>query len=103
MRRLLLIALLALPACGGSDEELSRRPVREPAPAPDVEELGQQLRWPEDAGPPRNLEEDSIACQQQVESDPWVRRRSPLTGVRVFGKCLLDKGWVLVRREADEG
>jgi hypothetical protein len=109
---LMVGAALAIASIGcGADEERSRVPQSRlkstglpENPTPDQlaahkaereRLLSEVMIWPEEQGPPRDREADTLACQEEMNADPNLRQTNALVKLTWVTRCMEDKGWAL--------
>lgn len=117
---LALVAIFALAACGGGDEEPRRmasgqsadvqkivKAAKTGAPAGKVEQgenlspeelskaLHEYWKWgTEGEVPPTELEDDHADCVNTINNDPTRKRRmKPIESLVLQVRCLEEKGW----------
>lgn len=86
-------------ACGVANDEAA-------TPGPGSPVLGERAtaakapdkrpywRWPEEAGPRRDVYRDSRICKEVLALDPDVKQEHPLVQLKAHFDCMKRLGWV---------
>jgi hypothetical protein len=97
MKRVLVLMMLVLLACGSSDDTPTAAPPRlgSDAPKQSLETLVDRFEWGDESQPARDRDADAAECTKQIQEDPRVRRGAhPLVHVAVFVECMQKLGWL---------
>ena len=96
--RMSLILSLFAGGCGSSNDEpttSAAKPKAVPAKPVPIKDM---WRWPEGAGPQRDLAADHEACKDKARSDPAYKTTPAFGQFLLWGKCMGDLGWEFVKQ-----